>query len=141
LPENRRKSIDPARIDFNPGTSATSRPRISSYLSQLFLTGIAYYFGARLGELFTVPGTNIGLVWPPVGISLAFVLLFGYYIWPAIALAAFVTNLPFLLESQPLPLAVTIAASQTIIDVLEVLLGAYLLIFLTGNHYPFKRVK
>src|SRR5438309_1158190 len=54
----------------------------------------ATYFGAaRLGLMLQLSGTNASPVWPPSGIGLAAVLLFGLRAWPGIALGAFLANL------------------------------------------------
>src|SRR6266850_2406738 len=60
------------------------------------------------------------LVWPPTGISLAALFLFGDALWPAVALGAFAVNIA---AGAPLPVACGIATGNT----LEALAGANLL--------------
>jgi PAS domain S-box-containing protein len=55
--------------------------------------GAVYYLAARLGLLLQLPGTNASPVWPPSGIALAAILVFGLRVWPGIALGAFLANL------------------------------------------------
>jgi PAS domain S-box-containing protein len=52
----------------------------------------AYLLAGEIG--LTVPFTsgNVSPLWPPAGVALAAMLLFGYHIWPAVALAAFTVN-------------------------------------------------
>ena len=57
------------------------------------LVALSYYATARLGLLLQLPGTNASPVWPPSGIGLAAVLIFGLRVWPGIAIAAFLANL------------------------------------------------
>ena len=66
--------------------------RIGRYLAQVTLVAIAYAVGARLA--FSIPGVNpfASSVWPPAGIALAGLLLFGRKVWPAIVLGIFLLN-------------------------------------------------
>src|SRR5262249_41153937 len=53
----------------------------------------AFYFGAaRLGLTMAFVAEQVTAVWPPTGIALAALLLFGYRLWPGIALGAFLAN-------------------------------------------------
>jgi hypothetical protein len=38
---------------------------------------VLYYASARLGQLLAIPPGNVTIVWPPSGLALAAVLLFG----------------------------------------------------------------
>ncbi len=77
---------------------------------RLALVAVTYYVSARLGlELALVHG-QVTPVWPPTGIALVAILVFGVKVWPAIAVAAFAVNLPI----GPNPLgAACIAAGNT----------------------------
>src|SRR2546423_8341833 len=78
---------------------------------RLALVAVAYYVSARLGlELALVHG-QVTPVWPPTGIALVAILVFGVRVWPAIAVAAFAVNLP--IGPNPLGAAV-IAAGNTL---------------------------
>src|SRR4029079_19466072 len=60
--------------------------------TEMAAIGLSYYALARIGLLLQLPGTNATAVWPPSGIGLAAMLLFGLDVWPAIAVAAFFAN-------------------------------------------------
>jgi PAS domain S-box-containing protein len=45
---------------------------------------VVFVLAARLGLLLSHPETRVTLVWPPSGIALAAILLFGYRLWPGI---------------------------------------------------------
>jgi signal transduction histidine kinase len=81
---------------------------------------VAYTATARLGLSFDALGGVATTVWPPSGIALATLVLFGVRAWPLIAFAAFVVN-----ASTGIPLwgAALIAAGNT----LEAVIGATLL--------------
>src|SRR5438552_406159 len=61
---------------------------------RLAVVAVAYFVSARLSlELALVHG-QVTPVWPPTGIALVAILVFGGRIWPAIAVAALAVNLP-----------------------------------------------
>jgi PAS domain S-box-containing protein len=47
-----------------------------------------YFVGGLLGKEGSFMSKNVVLVWPPSGIALAAILLFGYRFWPGVALGA-----------------------------------------------------
>jgi signal transduction histidine kinase len=81
---------------------------------------VVYYATAKLGLLMDPVGGFATTVWPPTGISLVALSLFGYRLWPGIALGAFLVNVS---AGAPLLAAGGMAAGNT----LEALLGTYLL--------------
>ena len=55
---------------------------------------IAFYFvGGLIGKQASFLSGSVALVWPPAGISLAAILLFGYRFWPGVALGAVLFSL------------------------------------------------
>ena len=81
----------------------------------------AAYFGvAKLGLLLAFANSSVTAVWPPSGLALAAVVVWGPRVWPGIWLGAFLANL----TTQGSVLAVCgIATGNT----LEPLVGAFLL--------------
>ncbi|HYL28207.1 MAG TPA: MASE1 domain-containing protein, partial [Candidatus Nitrosotalea sp.] len=65
-----------------------SRERI---LIPLFVA-IAYVLGAKLGFTLAFATKQVTAVWPPTGIALAALLLWGYRAWPGIWIGAFASN-------------------------------------------------
>jgi diguanylate cyclase (GGDEF)-like protein/PAS domain S-box-containing protein len=63
-------------------------------LGKLVLVGAGYYVAGSLSLRLALVGAQVTPIWPPTGIALAGVLLFGRRVWPAIALAAFLVNAP-----------------------------------------------
>src|SRR5438874_847996 len=88
-----------------------SRLAIVRGLLQIVAVALAYWFAARLSlELALVHG-QVTPVWPPTGIALVAILVFGRWIWPGIFVAAFAVNLPI----GPSPLgAALIAVGNTL---------------------------
>ena len=58
-----------------------------------------YFLGGLVGKTTTFLSGSVALVWPPAGIALAAILLFGYRFWPGVALGAvlfsFMDGVPF----------------------------------------------
>lgn len=67
--------------------NSKQRPKLTALTRVVIL--IAFYFvGGILGKEASFFSGNVALVWPPAGISLAAILLFGYRFWPGVALGA-----------------------------------------------------
>src|SRR5436189_4691960 len=64
-----------------------NRPRLSTLTRVVILTAI-YFVGGLLGKEASFQSGNVALVWPPAGIAMAAILLFGYRFWPGVALGA-----------------------------------------------------
>ena len=84
------------------------------------MLGVAllYFSSAKLGLLLSLMGNTVTLFWPPSGISLAALLLFGVRIWPAVLLAALLANMGS---------GIVVASEISINNTLEGLLGVFLL--------------
>jgi integral membrane sensor domain MASE1/anti-sigma regulatory factor (Ser/Thr protein kinase) len=65
-----------------------------SYAPIVLLVAVAYYAAAKFGLRLALVGRNITPFWPPTGIAVAAFLLLGRSVWPGVALAALVVNLP-----------------------------------------------
>src|SRR5262245_8260183 len=83
------------------------------------LLATVYFWAAKLGLSMGVT-PRVTTVWPPTGIALAALLLFGYRVWPGIALGAFLANVTAPLET------VGTAAGIALGNTLEALAGAWL---------------
>lgn len=91
-----------------------------SYIFGLLLLFISYYLTATVGLQLDAVSGFASLVWPPTGIALAFLLIFGRRLWPAIFFAAFLVNYH---TGAPFVAAIGIALGNT----LEAVVGAYFL--------------
>jgi len=83
-------------------------------------TTAVYVASAKMGLTLAFVAEQVTVVWPATGIALCAVLLFGYRIWPFIALGAFIANVT---TNTPAATSLGIAAGNT----LEAIAGAYLL--------------
>ncbi|MGD0589680.1 MAG: MASE1 domain-containing protein [Bacteroidota bacterium] len=90
------------------------------YFVKILLLAIIYFGAAKLGLSLAFLQAQVSPIWPPTGIALAVMLVFGYKMWPGIFIGALLTNIA---TAETLPVALTISLGNT----LEVLVGAYLL--------------
>ncbi|MGW1881749.1 MASE1 domain-containing protein [Streptomyces sp. NPDC001970] len=82
----------------------------------LRILGVAavYYGSAELGLLQQLVGGQVTPLWPPTGVAVAALVVFGLRIWPGIALGAFLVNV---LIGPSLPAVLGIAAGNTVAPV------------------------
>jgi signal transduction histidine kinase len=102
------------------------------HLGRVGILIAVYFITARLGLLMDAVSGFASTVWPPTGITLAALTLFGYRLWPGVALGAFLVNLS---AGAPLLTALGMAAGNT----LEAVVGAYLLRRFIGARGSFDR--
>ena len=96
----------------------------------VLLAGLAgvYFVAGKLGLKLAFVHPSATAVWPPTGITLAAFLIFGYDVWPAILLSAFLVNFT---TAGSLVTSVGIGVGNT----LEGLVGTYLVNrFADGRH-------
>jgi signal transduction histidine kinase/integral membrane sensor domain MASE1/CheY-like chemotaxis protein len=93
-------------VRFSP-----AQPSAVEYFLQLAAVALVYFLAAKLGLSLAFIHASVSAVWPPTGVAIASVLLFGYRVWPAILLGAFAAN-----AFTPVPLiaAAGIAAGNTL---------------------------
>ena len=84
------------------------------------LLATAYFVAGKIGLAFAFVHGNVTLIWPPTGIAVAAVCIFGYRMWPALALGAFFTT-----ASTGAPLL--FAAAAAVGNPLQALAAVYLL--------------
>lgn len=104
--------------------SSRSWAGVSTWVWQVLLFAVLYTGAARLGLLLTNYDGD-ALVWPPTGLSLAVLILFGRRLWPGIFIGMLLNGL-----SSPLswPAIVGIAIG----DSLEAVVGVTLLVRVAG---------
>jgi len=66
---------------------------VMRYLARVILLAVVYYVTGRLGLLLAVPPGYATAIWPPSGMMLAGILIFGYRYWPGVLLGSFAVNL------------------------------------------------
>lgn len=109
---------------------SNSSIRTYSLALQILALTASYYVTGKLGISLAIPPGYATAIWPPSGIALAGILMFGYRVWPGILLGSFLVNLSTTLGAG--------SPSETLISVmvtlaigggaaLQAVLGGYLL--------------
>ncbi len=63
-------------------------------LLQIAVVTLAYWFAAQVSLRLALVHGQVTPIWPPTGIALVAILVFGRRVWPAVFLAALAVNLP-----------------------------------------------
>jgi PAS domain S-box-containing protein len=110
-----------------------SAPSLSDVVRIVILCGL-YIGAAKLGLSLDAVSGFATAVWPPTGIALAALVLYGYRLWPAIALGAFLVN-----TSAGAP--VLVASGMAVGNTLEAVVGTYLLQRVVGFQPALARLR
>jgi PAS domain S-box-containing protein len=100
--------------------SSQARRKVLFWTVGIPAVAAIYFVAAKLGLSMALLAEQVSLVWPATGFALAAVLLFGYRVWPGIALGALMANAT---ANEPFATACGIAVGNT----LEAVGGAWLL--------------
>ena len=107
---------------------------LAVYLAKILALAIIYHLAARVGLKMAYVQANTSPVWPPTGIGLAALLIFGYRLWPGISLGVLIGSL---LTGAPFSLALGITIGNT----LEALVAVYFLKKFVGIHNEIDRIQ
>ena len=106
---------------------------LGGYAARILLVVAAYYAAAHLGYAFRFTGPIAAIVWLPVGVGIAALYLMGLELWPAVLIGDLLVN-----NYSALPLGSAVAQSAG--NLIEVVLGAYLLRRLAARHPPLESI-
>jgi signal transduction histidine kinase len=112
-----------------------SAPR---YLAGVLALGAAYFGAAKLGQTLRYTA-SVSAIWPPVGLGIAALYLWGLRWWPGIFLGELVVNAQLVSDNPALP--VGSVAAQWAGNMAEVVVGAWLLLRLVGPRSALDRVR
>src|SRR5271163_4863477 len=73
-------------------TKPMQNRRLTTFTRVVVLIAL-YFVGGLIGKEASFFSGSVALVWPPAGIALAAILLFGYRFWPGVALGAILFSL------------------------------------------------
>jgi diguanylate cyclase (GGDEF)-like protein len=93
---------------------------------------LAYFIVGKLGLKLAFLDASASAVWPCTGIALAALLIFGYRVWPAIFVGAFLVNFT---TAGTILTSVSIATGNT----LEAVVGCYLVTRFAAGRNAFQR--
>jgi signal transduction histidine kinase len=122
-----RPTTDPRLAHWRPPADA------ARYAAGVVLVGGAYYVAAKIGLRLAYLDGAVTALWPPVGVGIAALVLFGPRLWPGVVLG------DLLAGDYSTPLGTVLG--QTAGNTLEVLVGALLLRRLAGPAVAMDRVR
>ena len=105
--------------------SPNPAPGLVGHVARAVALAAVYVFAAKLGLLMDAVGGFATLIWPPTGIALVALLLWGPSLWPGVFVGALITNV---WTGAPALVAGGIAVGNTA----EALLGAWAVQRATG---------
>src|ERR671914_1239106 len=88
-----------------PSRTATRGLRWPSlrYVGGVLLVAAAYYGAAKIGQTLRYTA-SVSAMWPPAGLGIAALYLWGLRWWPGVLLAELVVNGELLLDDSALPI-------------------------------------
>ena len=109
------------------------------HTATILAVGAAYYVGGKAGLLLAIPPGYATTVWPPSGLALVAVLLYGYRVWPGVLLGSMVLNSEISFQAATADISVaalwpaaSIAAGATV----QAVTGAFLIRRFVGFPTP-----
>jgi signal transduction histidine kinase len=112
---------------------ATHAGRVAVYAASVAAVAAAYYVAARIGlELAYLDGA-VAAMWPPVGVGLAVLAIYGIRLWPGVVVA------DLLVADFSTPIGTVLA--QTVGNTAAVIVAAVLFRRLVGNRFGLERVR
>jgi signal transduction histidine kinase len=130
--------LSPAKPPAGRVVEAVSRPPWVGYVVGVLALAAAYYGSAKLGQSLRYTA-SVAAIWPPAGVGIAALYLWGLRWWPAVLIAELVINWELAVGSNPLPLGSLVG--QQAGNMAEILVGAILLRRLLGPGAALDRVE
>jgi signal transduction histidine kinase len=127
----------PVQIGVRRPVADGRRSRSFRYLGGVLLLAAAYYGAAKLGQTLRYTA-SVSALWPPAGLGIAALYLWGLRLWPGVFIAELVVNGELLAGDAPLPLGSLIG--QQAGNMAEIVLGALLLGRLIGRRAKLDRI-
>src|SRR6478752_760460 len=85
--------MNPSHSEASPSSRGRNITFVPG-LVQFVAVTLAYWFAAQLSLKVALVHGQVTPIWPPTGIALVAILVFGRWVWPAVLLASLAVNLP-----------------------------------------------
>jgi signal transduction histidine kinase len=105
-------------------------------VAAILLLALAYYGAAKLAQSVRYTA-SVSAVWPPAGVGIAALYLWGLRLWPGVFIAEIVVNAQLLMGEHALPFWSVVG--QQAGNMLEIIVGAILLRRLIGPNAALDR--
>jgi signal transduction histidine kinase len=117
---------------------AVVRSRTARYVAGVIVLAAAYYGAAKLGQTLRYTA-SVSAIWPPAGLGIAALYLWGVRWWPGIFLGELLVNGELLMDNTMLPFGSLVG--QQAGNMAEIIVGAILLRRLIGPRSRLDRVE
>ncbi len=117
---------------------STVRSPAVRYVAGVLLLAAAYYGAAKLGQTLRYTA-SVSAIWPPAGLGIAALYLWGLRWWPGVLIAELIINGELYLGDSGLPLGSLIG--QQTGNIAEIIVGALLLRRLLGPDARLDRIE
>src|SRR5688572_29004889 len=114
------------------------RSRWVRYVAGVLALAVAYYAAAKVGQTLRYTA-SVSAIWPPAGLGIAALYLWGLRWWPGIFVGELLVNGELLVDNTALPLGSLVG--QQAGNMAEVVVGAVLLRQLVGPRAALDRVE
>jgi signal transduction histidine kinase len=121
-----------------PRWRMASRSDTLEWVAGVLILALAYFTAAKLGQTLRYTA-SVSAIWPPAGLGIAALYLWGLRWWPGIFLGECLVNGDLLFSHVSLPLGSL--AGQQLGNMAEVIVGAWLLRRLIGPRAGLDRAK
>jgi signal transduction histidine kinase len=106
-----------------------ARERALRSLGAILMLAVAYFGAAKLGQALRYTG-SVAAIWPPAGLGIAALYLWGLRLWPGVFLGELIVNAELLAGNSGIPFGSVVG--QQVGNMLEIIVGAILLRRLIG---------
>jgi signal transduction histidine kinase len=110
-----------------------------AYVAGILVLGAAYYGSAKVGQTLRYTG-SVSAIWPPAGVGIAALYLWGLRWWPGVFLGELLVNGELLFVDEP-SLPLVSGLGQWAGNMAEITVGAVLLRRLIGPRAALDRVE
>ena len=111
-------------------STASATANYSTWMLQILGLAVVYFVTGKMGTFLAIPPGYATVIWPPSGIALAGILLYGYRVWPGILLGSLLVNFSTtwdIRSSFDIFISITIVLAISTGAALQAIVGAYLL--------------
>lgn len=114
-------------------------PVLRSVDFNILLVALLYYLSAELGFILAFNDQTLLPFWPPAGIALAMIILYGRGVWPGIAIGSLIITVKnfWFGAIDSVQLLMAVSAIITASRIVESIAGEILLKKLVNKTYPF----
>jgi signal transduction histidine kinase len=112
--------------------------RAARYVAGVIALAAAYYGAAKLGQSLRYTA-SVSAIWPPAGLGIAALYLWGVRWWPGIFVGEVIVNAELLLDNPAMPFGSLVG--QQAGNMAEIIVGALLLRRLIGTRAALDRVE